>query len=165
MINIKDKSEQILSYFLYNNIYVKKGQEIKLLQLLIDFNNYGSNFIRHYIPINRLKDEDILNYLKETNLINNDPFEFFPKKLKHIELAFKLHLIENSNVYSLQRLFDLDKSLSTIIKKNSLGLYYLPDNIYNRNLHSLYPFFYYLSEDEKNDIICYFNSTMSIRGV
>lgn len=156
MLNIKDSSEKILSYFLCNNIYVKKGQEKNLLILLIDFNNYGSNCIRHYLPMRRVKDKDIQNYLKETNLINNDPFEFFSNKLKYIELAYKLKLIE-ADIYMLNVLIDIDPSLSKIIKKDSYGVCYLPDNAYNRKLHSLYAYFYYITDKEKEDIISMFN--------
>ena len=156
-LNKKSSSDILITLFFRAGIFVKRGSEKELLELVLEEINRDSKIIYHYITNRELKELKERGFFNNSPLVSDSPFDVYSNE--DLENEFKKKIFEEVFIYEGNNIRASQKYLEGLMKevpflaRNSRGMIYLKNNKAELKRSCLREYFHLISELRKIELI------------
>lgn len=156
-LNRRSSVDMLNALFFRAGVFVKKGNEKELLELVLEEINKNAKIYYHYITNSELKELKEKGFFEGCALLYDSPFEVFSNK--DLEIEFKKKTLEEIFVCEGNYIGASQDYLRGLMEEvpflgvNSKGMIYLKDNRAELKRFCLREYFHLISDTRKIELI------------
>lgn len=156
-LNRKSSSDMLITLFFRAGVFVKRGSEKELLELVLKEINRDSKIFYHYVTNNELKEIKERGFFNNSSLVSDSPFDVYSNEDLEIEFKKKtleeMFLCEGNYIGASQKYLEGLMNEVPFLARNSKGMIYLKDNKAELKRSCLREYFHLIPELRKIELI------------